>query len=70
MVNDVIWYKNQEYRVSALLPNKSLELMINKTGEVLTVQPSDGLYSSLKSAAEEQNQNMEIKQEENRSIKR
>ncbi len=70
MVNDVIRYKNQEYRVSALLPNKSLELMIDKTGEVLTVQPSDGLYSSLKSAAEEQNQSMQNKQEENRSIKR
>lgn len=70
MVNDVIRYKNQEYRVSALLPNKSLELMIDKTGEVLTVQPSDGLYNSLKSAAGEQKEALENKQEENRSMKR
>lgn len=72
MVNDVINYKNQEYRVSALLPNKSLELTIDKTGEILLVHTSDGLYNSLKSAVKEQNHTSAISEGRNeyKSIKR
>ena len=65
MVGDKINHKNTEYRVSALLPSKALELTIDKTGEVLTVTPSDGLYHSLKEILH-QSKESDIKQENTR----
>lgn len=50
-VNDRINYKNQAYRVSALLPSKALELITEGSGERFKVEPTDGLYSALKEAA-------------------
>ncbi|MCL4638339.1 MAG: zincin-like metallopeptidase domain-containing protein [Olivibacter sp.] len=53
MLHDTVRYKNENYRISALLPAKRIEVTIESTGQILNLSPKDGLYNSLSRAISE-----------------
>lgn len=54
MLHDNISYKNDTYRVTALLRAKNVEVTVQSTGQVLRLTPKDGLYHSLSNAINRQ----------------
>lgn len=50
MLNDKIEYKDNQYIVKGLLPNRRLQLMDVNNGKSFVLRPDDGLYNSLVNA--------------------
>lgn len=49
-INDKIRYNNIVYQVDGLLPSKKIQVTNSETGQLLTIGPKDGLYTSLAQA--------------------
>jgi len=65
MLNDNVAYKNDQYKITALMPAKRIEVTIESTGQILNLTPKDGLYNSLSKAMLQQqsiNQSNALKQ--------
>lgn len=54
MLQDNIAYKNDIYKVTALLPAKRIEVTVQSSGQILNLTPKDGLYTSLAKAMSQQ----------------
>ncbi len=50
MLHDSVSYKDNSYKVTALLPAKRIEVTVESTGQILNLSPKDGLYNSLSNA--------------------
>lgn len=54
MLHDNVSYKGDNYKVTALLPAKRIEVTIQSTEQILNLSPKDGLYNSLARAMSQQ----------------
>ncbi|HLT34398.1 MAG TPA: zincin-like metallopeptidase domain-containing protein, partial [Aquaticitalea sp.] len=54
MLHDNISYKGDNYKVTALLPAKRIEVTIQSTEQIINLSPKDGLYNSLSKAMSQQ----------------
>src|SRR5690606_36472000 len=50
MLNDNVAYKNDQYKITALMPAQRIEVTIESTGQILNLTLKDGLYNSLSKA--------------------